>query len=184
MKQTAFSNIGDAKAAALELVHTTGLNYRWTPNQWDEAKDELANVGAGAWGLFAGWAGMPWNPASWIGLDDMGRLQAVQSYWEAVAELAEGWQRDKLPGADKIRATATQAAITAGSEIQKYQAQHPATVAAGGVAGTAEDYGELAVGGAGALQSAAENPRTTLAIIAGVGLVGLALYLSLILPRR
>lgn len=177
MNQAAFKDIDAAKAAAADLVYGVGKNYRWTREQWDAAKKELDDLGGGAWGLFSSWASMPWNPASWAGLDELAKLEAVQSYWESVSQLAAGWD---YPGASKIRETATQAAITSGSEIAGYKASRPETIAAGGVAGTAQAYGEIAGQGADVLQAAGQNPRTTIAIVVGVGAVGLALYLALL----
>jgi len=182
MDQTAYKTISAAKAAAAELVRGVSVNYKWSSAQYDKASAELENVGSLGDSIAASVARMM-DPFG-LHIGDMASLEQTQRYWEDVAELAEGWERDKLPGAAKIRATATQAAITSGSEIEADIAGSPVTIAAGGVKGTAEDYADVAEGGAGVLQAAGENPKTTIAIVAAVAVVGLGLYMSLILPRR
>ena len=142
LTQAAFKDIDSAQAAAKQLLYDVAKNAKWSAEQYREASADLEDVNSGGAGLLAAWAGLPWNPTSWVGLDDLARLEAVQAYWEAVAELGADLETRGFPYADKFRATATQAARTSGSEIAEYTANRPETIYAGGLKGTGEDLAE------------------------------------------
>ena len=172
LTQTAFKDIDAAKAAAAQLLYQVGTANKWTAEQYKEAAADLEDVGAGGWGFLAAWSALPWNPTSWAGLDDLAKLEAVQAYWEAVAELGAEFEKQGLPGADKFRATANQAARTSGSEIAEYKANRPEVVVGGGLQGTGEDLADAGEKGGDLL---ARYPWLPLAGLAGVvGLVLLA----------
>lgn len=152
LTQAAFKDIDSAQAAAKQLLYDVARNAKWSAEQYREASADLEAVNSGGAGLLAAWAGLPWNPTSWVGLDDLARLEAVQAYWEAVADLGADLEARGFPFADKFRATATQAARTAGSEIAEYTANRPETIYAGGIKGTAEDLAEAGKQGGDLLQ--------------------------------
>ncbi|MBO18903.1 hypothetical protein [Herbaspirillum sp.] len=173
LTQQAFKDIDAAKAAAAQLLYQVGTANKWTAEQYKEAAADLDDVGSGGWGWLAAWSSLPWNPTSWAGLDDLAKLEAVQAYWEAVAELGADFEVRGLPGADKFRATANQAARTSGSEIEEYKAGRPEVVVVGGATGTAEDLAEVGEQGGDLL---ARYPWLPLAGLAGV--VGLVLLVQ------
>lgn len=142
LTQAAFKDMDSAQAAAKQLLYDVAKNAKWSAEQYREASADLEDVNSGGAGLLAAWAGLPWNPTSWVGLDDLARLEAVQAYWEAVAKLGANLETRGFPYAEKFRATATQAARTAGSEIAEYTANRPETIYAGGLKGTGEDLAE------------------------------------------
>ena len=88
-------------------------------------------------------------------------------------QLGAEFEQQGLPGADKFRATANQAARTSGSEIEEYKAGRPEVVVVGGAKGTAEDLAEVGEQGGDLL---ARYPWLPLAGLAGV--VGLVLLVQ------